>query len=307
MADVAPTAEPVDAERARALPPGVVLAAALAVPVVAYGYLGGLWLSQHGYAPRALVAVREWVNRPLGVGEDFGVLALCVLLVAAGYAGAGRGPLRSAVWAALPAAVAAGAAAAGLSSLVWPFVAVFVAAVLRVAALPLGRWPVAAVASQVAAVAVAVWLVGEHGQEAVDKLAFAVLPIIGQVLWSVRARAFGAVSGGLVAVGGWAVVAAAEPGHPAWEGQWYPVTVCFSVLLVLVALPTGELLGSTPLVRAVAARAAWFVAVLGPVGLSAQDALHPAFPWPLVVLAGVLATAGAAEVGYRAQVLAGAR
>ncbi|MGW5050824.1 hypothetical protein [Actinokineospora sp. NPDC004072] len=307
MAERTRTAAGLDGGRGRAMPPGLVLAAALAVPVVCYSYLGGLWLNQHGYSPDFLVVVRDWVNRPLGVGEDFGVLALCVLLMVAGYAGAARTGVRAALSVGIPGALAVGAAALGLSALVWPFAVLVAYALLLLVTAPLRGRPLITLAVQLVAVACAVVLVGARDQEALDKLAFTVLPVMGQVLWLVRAKAITAVSGGIAVVAGWAVVAAAEPHHPAWEGRWFPVTVCYAVLVVLVALPSGELLGRSAPVRAVATRAAWVVGLIGPVGLTVQDLLHPAAPWPLIVLAGVVATAAAAEAGHRLLALGGAR
>ncbi|GGS18578.1 hypothetical protein [Actinokineospora fastidiosa] len=308
MAERARVMDELDRERAQPMPPGLVLAAALAVPFVLYSYLGGLWLNQHGYSPRVLVAVREWVNRPLGVGEDFGVLALCVLLLVAGYAGAAdRSPVRAAWSVGLPAVVAVGAAALGAPALVWPFAVVAVHAVLLLVTTPLRARPLIAVVVQLVVVAGGAVLVGAHDQEVVDKLAFAVLPIMGQALWLVRVKALTALTGGTLVVAGWALIAAVESRHPAWEGQWFPITVCYAVLVVLVALPSGELLGRHAFVRAVTARAAWIVALIGPVGLTVQDLLYPATPWLLIVLAGAAATAASAEILYRLPRPGGAR
>ncbi|MFL6119766.1 hypothetical protein [Actinophytocola sp.] len=71
----------------------------------AYGYVLGLWLARHGLNPEPVATVREWVNRPLGLGEDFGPLAVMLLLAATGYAIGGRRPVRL-VLTAVPALVA---------------------------------------------------------------------------------------------------------------------------------------------------------------------------------------------------------
>ncbi|MEU7480173.1 hypothetical protein AB0A63_29610 [Lentzea sp. NPDC042327] len=78
-----PVTQPVVAVTAR--PPGLHAPVALGTALVAYSVLGGLWLNRHGHSPEWLVVVREWVNRPLGLGEDFGLLGLSLLLVCAGH------------------------------------------------------------------------------------------------------------------------------------------------------------------------------------------------------------------------------
>ncbi|MQA62098.1 MAG: hypothetical protein GEU86_11480 [Actinophytocola sp.] len=62
------------------------LPVACAVVTVLYSYLGALWLNRHGHSPALIVAMREWVNQPAGVGEDFGPLGIGMLLIVAGYA-----------------------------------------------------------------------------------------------------------------------------------------------------------------------------------------------------------------------------
>lgn len=68
------------------LPPETRLPAACAVVAIVYSYLGALWLNRHGHSPSLIVAVREWVNQPAGIGEDFGPLGIGMLLIVAGYA-----------------------------------------------------------------------------------------------------------------------------------------------------------------------------------------------------------------------------
>ncbi|RZS37473.1 hypothetical protein EV193_10528 [Herbihabitans rhizosphaerae] len=66
------------------LVPVVVTRAAAAILIV-YGYLYGLWSQINGEQSLLLDAAREWVNRPLGIGEDFGPLGIMLLLLASGY------------------------------------------------------------------------------------------------------------------------------------------------------------------------------------------------------------------------------
>jgi hypothetical protein len=60
------------------------VARATGICLVVYSYLGGLWLDRHGQRFGLVDEVREWLNRPLGIGEDFGVLGLMLLLLASG-------------------------------------------------------------------------------------------------------------------------------------------------------------------------------------------------------------------------------
>ncbi len=53
----------------------------LGLALVAYGYLAALW---RGLPPTPVVVVREWVNKPLGIGEDFAFLGIALLLIAFG-------------------------------------------------------------------------------------------------------------------------------------------------------------------------------------------------------------------------------
>jgi hypothetical protein len=55
-----------------------------------YGYLIALFLTRHGSEPLPLRLVRDWVSRPLGIGEDFGPVAVMLLLAATGFAAAGH-------------------------------------------------------------------------------------------------------------------------------------------------------------------------------------------------------------------------
>ncbi|WP_016700010.1 hypothetical protein [Actinoalloteichus spitiensis] len=74
----------------------IVVVRAAATVLVVYGFLVGLWTSRAGEDLWLVDTVREWLNRPLGIGEDFGVLGVMLLLLAFGYQAAGMsGPERS--------------------------------------------------------------------------------------------------------------------------------------------------------------------------------------------------------------------
>jgi hypothetical protein len=74
-------AAPVTAEAGTA--PVTLLRAGAAV-LGAYGYVLGLLLARHDLNPEPVATIRTWLNRPLGLGEDFGPLAVMLLLAAAG-------------------------------------------------------------------------------------------------------------------------------------------------------------------------------------------------------------------------------
>jgi hypothetical protein len=62
----------------------VTLLRAGAAVLGAYGYVLGLLLARHDLNPEPVATIRTWLNRPLGLGEDFGPLAVMLLLAAAG-------------------------------------------------------------------------------------------------------------------------------------------------------------------------------------------------------------------------------
>ncbi|WP_367128916.1 hypothetical protein [Saccharothrix sp. HUAS TT1] len=62
------------------------IARATGICLVVHSYLGGLWLDRHGERFVVFDEAREWLNRPLGIGEDFGVLGMMLLLLASGHA-----------------------------------------------------------------------------------------------------------------------------------------------------------------------------------------------------------------------------
>lgn len=63
----------------------VTLVRAVATVLILYGTLLGLWADLHHEQAGLLTAIRHWINRPLGVGEDFTMLGVMLLLLATGY------------------------------------------------------------------------------------------------------------------------------------------------------------------------------------------------------------------------------
>ncbi|WP_199440658.1 hypothetical protein [Umezawaea beigongshangensis] len=82
-----------------------------------YSYLWGLWSDQRGVRLALVDETREWVSRPLGIGEDGGPLGIMLLLLASGFtsvraSGAGRSVRDRLVRVYLPLVVGAAVAAA---------------------------------------------------------------------------------------------------------------------------------------------------------------------------------------------------
>ncbi|SHE65764.1 hypothetical protein [Streptoalloteichus hindustanus] len=65
-------------------PAGVLLLRALGTTLVVYSLLG-LWLAEHAEPLWLVDTAREWLNRALGIGEDFGGFGLCLLLLTHGW------------------------------------------------------------------------------------------------------------------------------------------------------------------------------------------------------------------------------
>lgn len=70
--------------------PGSMLLCTAGVVAVVYGNMFALWISRHesardNTAGSLLVAVRDWLNTPLGLSGDFSALGSCLLLVVGGY------------------------------------------------------------------------------------------------------------------------------------------------------------------------------------------------------------------------------
>lgn len=66
-------------------PAGMYVMAAAGVVLVLYSYLVALWPVRHGFTPDVVLATREWLSFPLGVGADFGLFGIGLLLAAGGF------------------------------------------------------------------------------------------------------------------------------------------------------------------------------------------------------------------------------
>lgn len=65
--------------------PATILLRAGAAVLIVYGYLVGLWAARDDTFLGFVDVLRRWVNRPFGLGEDFGPFGVMLLLAACGY------------------------------------------------------------------------------------------------------------------------------------------------------------------------------------------------------------------------------
>ncbi|WP_309110074.1 hypothetical protein [Saccharothrix sp.] len=299
--------------------PGLRVATAAGVCLVAYSYLAGLWPSRHGSTPEFVAVVRAWLNKPTGLGEDFGYLGTALLVLIAGYAITGAlctGRRALLVRAAVP--LVAAAALGGVLFLVGaqPLVDVAVAApvgavllftALTAAVLPLLRvHPVLAVfvLLEVACVIALVggWLGGDGGSAAARAAgaAAALVPLLafGQLSWLFRANRLPAAHGVALGVLCLALTVPSDLLFPEYTGFWRPLGGVVAALLFLIALPRGEAFAATRPVRWVADRA-WPLALAVPVVGYPVLGLLAALPFALALPVAVAATGAAAEALHR--------
>jgi hypothetical protein len=267
------------------------VARATGICLVVYSYLGGLWLDRHGQSFGLVDVVREWLNRPLGVGEDFGVLGLMLLLLASGYAAKPGLDLPRLVRIAAPVGVAA--VLAGVLSLV--HAEVLVEPLVWVVAIELVLWPFSAIRAPgwlvplVLLLAVAVLLlVGVSPGFAMPVVLFP-LAVLGRVLGDAGLPGWAKVLFGL---GVWGLLAWTEVVVPGVAQWWYPLTALVAVLLFLVALRADDTVGTRPAVRWLAERSRWLLVLTGVLGWAVLGLGLP-FPvgFPLAVAAILLAAA----------------
>lgn len=307
------------------LPPETRLPAACAVVAIVYGYLGALWLNRHGHSPSLIVAVREWVNQPAGIGEDFGPLGIGMLLIVAGYAMtaaawrsgvrivAGLGWLIPTVGAAITVSAAllllgAESLATGTATEVasdgflWPVTTGLLFGVVLLATVSLlRRLPWLAVAVQLCALALGIGLAAQHG--AGEQLgliaAFVAFPVFGELSWLARAGHLPTWLAGTFGVVGLGLIVLAEHLFPALAPWWYPVTAIFAVLLTLLALTARRQIGDGTVVRWLAGRALPVLLTVGTVGYGLLGFLAKALPLLVAYPLALLATMLAAEALYR--------
>lgn len=254
----------------------VVLVRAAAAVLISYGFGIGLWMQLNGENPGWLAAVRDGLNRPLRIGEDFGALGVMLLLLCLGHAMATPGSRRPAALARayLPVAVATLLAVLGvaLGWAVWtspqdvtltaPTVvgnfALFSHLVSGEALLVPPAWVIGLqlIAQIMGAVSARAWVppvlhlllvaaalgvgvaTGELRQAAIAVCFFPLL-IIGQLAGGVRRVTVDWRAGMALATVAFAAVLAAPHVWPALEPWWYPVCATYAVLLYLVAIMLG--------------------------------------------------------------------
>jgi hypothetical protein len=267
---------------------------AVGVCLVGYGYLAGLWPARHGYSPDLLVIIREWVNKPLGIGEDFGFLGVTMLLIAIGMvatpklvwrlgpplaAGLALGAVAMALGAHPPVELVRPAAAGMLFVVVW--------ALTR-------RWPWLSVLLQLEVAYLMVLLGAAPGADALLHqlgLVAEYLPalVIGQLirLGSERALALGVLCVALPAM--------AEHLYRDLSGWWHALTVVYAVLLTLLLRGRGTRFAA---VQWLSTRAGWLFASIGVVGYVALD-LMGRLPVLVAIVVAVGLAGLTAEGGYR--------
>jgi hypothetical protein len=243
-----------------AKPSGLHAPVALGTVLVAYSFLGGLWLNRHGHSPEWLVLVREWFNKPLGLGEDFGLLGTSLLLMSAGHLLVSRAMsaawprfLRQLAWQAGPALVIAVVLGVLFSLFADPLplvldyranplafallTAVVFAGLCVLTAPLLPRRPVVAVAVQLVVVVVVIAVAGVGGLQQWGILAALVsLPICGELLWLSRAglaRFWETAPPALVAL---ALPVVSEHLFREAANWWFPVAAAVALMLMLLAV-----------------------------------------------------------------------
>lgn len=230
---------------------------------------GATVLGVYGYFVALLVTgepvttIREWLNRQLGLGEDFGPFAIMLVLACTGYTAASTGfVVDRLLRVCLPALVAAPLAlVAGTVPLFWVTVLQLVGWLV---ALDRRTWPATVALLAVTGVlclfsADLTWL----GRP----LAFLPLVLVGHVIWRVLDQTLPAWAGVLLGAGCLGAVIAVDDAFPGLDQWWYPVAATITMLLFLVAARPGPVSGAVaahPVTRGVAAVAEWPILV-GPV------------------------------------------
>ncbi len=273
--------------------------------LVVYSYLVALWLRHHGADPQPIAGIREWLNRPLRTGEDFGPFALMVLLLCTGWTTAaarttGRDLLRTALPVLVAAPLASAALTIGLD--VWTYspglglvpLAWVVGLQLVAALVGLDRrgWPVPV------ALLGGVGLVVAFDVEALGKPAlFLTMVLVGHAARRVGDGVLPGWVGLTLGAGCFAAVALLDGTVTGLHQWWYPVTATYAVLVFLaaVAVPVPD----RPVIRWLADRAEWLLVLSGVVGFAVLGLLHLRVPLSAAILCALAATALAADAGHR--------
>ena len=232
---------------------------------------GATVLGAYAYVVALLVAgepvttIREWLNRPLGLGEDFGPFAIMLLLVCTGYTAAATGFVaRRLVWVCLPALVAA-AVAVGNVPLIWVTVLQVVGWLV---ALDRRTWPTTL--ALLAATGV-LCLCSTDLTWLGRPLEFLPLVLVGHVAWRVRAGTLPSWAGVLLGAACVGAVIGVDDSFPGLGQWWYPVAATFAVLLFVAAARPGATTSAVdahPVTRGLAAVTEWPILV-GPVLVAA--------------------------------------
>ncbi|MEV4311414.1 acyltransferase family protein [Actinocrispum sp. NPDC049592] len=194
--------------------------------LVAYGYLGLLW---RGLPPSPVVFVREWVNKPLGIGEDFAYLGIAVLLIAFGLLITPE--LLHRLTLPVAAVLMLGIAGVLLGSAELGGVLRPVCALVLFVAIwaPTRRWPWISVLLQLEA-AYALLLLGKIPGLHQAGLIAEYLPLLTLGML-IRLGTWRAVLLGVLCV---SVPGVAETVYPELTGWWHALTVLYAVLFVLL-------------------------------------------------------------------------
>jgi hypothetical protein len=220
--------------------------------------------------------VREWVNRPLGLGEDFGPLAIMLLLLCTGYVAAATGfQPRKLAWTSLPLLVA-GLVALAAETAGWipggtPLVPLAwltgLQLVAWLVALDQRLWPAAL--ALLAAVGLACLFANDLPQLG-EPLAFLPLVLVGHVVWRVLNRTLPFWAGALLGTASFATIMGVDRSFAGLARWWYPVAATYAVLLFLVAVRPGraaDAIAAHPVTRGLGAAAEWLLLVGSVVGL----------------------------------------
>ncbi|MCR3747131.1 hypothetical protein [Lentzea californiensis] len=317
--------------------PGITFVRAAAAVLVLHGFLVGLWATQHGLQLGYLDAVRFVLNRTLGIGEDFGVFAVMLLLTAGGYlAQLQRGRLmRRLISGYLPAGVttllAAGLVTLGAGIWNWPtashtsplavignlslgsqlvtgkpllvplawFVLLLLTGTLAAAAT--NRFGVAVPIVQIAAVCATVVVAPDS--RAASVLVFFSLVVAGQLIALHQrgdVKTWVATTVGALGAAPLLLLGAMNEEIAKW---WYPVSALYAVLLTTVAVvfsgETAAKAAAHPVVRWLSDHAIWLALLQGVAGYPVLALLHGLVPLGVAFPAAIVATAVAAALSHR--------
>jgi len=323
-------------------PSAIAVARATGIVMVVYSYLFGLWPDRHGLRFELVVEAREWVNRPLGIGEDFGPLGLMLLLLASGYAATARPSnlLGRVVRVYLPvlvsAIVASGLVALGsevmsnaagvrpsatgmlwdvimtahlvpggapLLALGWVLCVELFSCLAGALTIALGGHAAWAVPLGQLAVVGGLVLVGEPAGHLALIISYLPIAVIGQLLGSYHAKRAPGWALLLLGFTAWGLIAWAEKSFAQLDGWWYPLAACYAVLYFTTTSRMTLTTWSRLVTGWLAARTRWLLVFTGTVGWAVVDVATDALPF---LLAAVLATAAvvlASELGLRASAL----